>query len=1276
MAAELYVARVLQERLASGATERGWTAEGSAVFADVAGFTALSEQLARRGKEGAEQISDIIGHCFHSILAAAYALEGSLLKFGGDALLLWFDGERHAIRAACAMLDMRDALENVGRIRVAETDVQLQISQGMHAGTFHFFAVGARHTELLPTGPGWSRLVAMEQAAGAGKIVLSGEAAALFPAAAVGDPLGAGRLLVAAPGAAERKPLRPRPRLKAEQVAHCLSPAVRTHVLAGGGTSEHRPVTVAFIRFEGTDAMLEERGIESTALALQGLMEIVEDACEGQDVALLGSDLASNGGKLLVAAGAPKVAGDDEQRALLAARRILDADLPLPVRIGINRGSVFAGDIGPAYRRTYTVMGDAVNLAARVMERAQRYTVLATAGVLEGSSTLFDATPVDPFSVKGKAEPVEAWSVGAARGSRVQSATLQRLPLTGRNDELAVVRRILGSLRAGRGHLIEVSGPPGIGKTRLLEATRDAATNFRKLHTVCEAYTASTPYAVWRDLLRELLDVPRTAGEAATEEALCAAVRERSAALEPWLPLLGTALGLTIAPTPEVELLAERNRRARLHEVVAAFLEATLTGPALIEFENAHHMDGASAELLASLLPRLESRRWLILVARRPGSLGFAFPVPDEAAASGSSSSTRIELGPLTQAAALRMAELATQDHPMPAHALQVLAQRSGGNPQFLRDLVAFAQASGGVAGLPASAEAAALARIDALAPQDRALLRRASVFGLVFHPRMLAWFDGEEDPPPPDDTTWQRLADLFDEEPDGYLRFRQSLLRDTAYEGLPYKLRRQLHGVVAARVEEDARDPDEVAGTLALHYAAAGEPAPAWRYARVAAKQAEAAYAFVDAAGLHERAIAVGEQLPGLAPLELARTRESLGDAWYWAGEYRKALDAYRAARPFVEGYKLLEADLQLKLSRVEEKLGNYPEALHWVERMRETLEHEIGLDAARQMAGGNAWYATVLQAQGRSAEALEWATRAAREAEELDEAETLGNAYLVMGWAHGVLGKPGGEQLMLKALDAYRASGNRVFQASILSNLGAACYWEGRWDDAMDYYRRGREESLRIGNHMQAAAANLNMAEILADRGELADAEQLLQQTMPLWQSSEYRYFLGACLWLLGRVSLRGRRIEEALTRFTRAREVLAEVGAEHEVVDIDTRVAECRLLNGDAQAALAAAEGILAQPRAAEAVARLAPHLHRIRGYALMLDGDPFGAREAFEAGVAVARERSDAFELALVLNALVALDRLEGIEPAQEVVDEAGALIARLRIRALPPVPALG
>ena len=457
-----------------------------------------------------------------------------------------------------------------------------------------------------------------------GEILVSAETAAFLPTDCLGDSKAPGILLLREPpGHDEKRPYIPRPKMPPEPLAHCLSPAIRAHVLAGGGTSEHRPVTIAFIRFEGTDALIEQHGAQAAADALHQLVSVVEAATEELDVAFLASDVDHDGGKLILTAGAPKATGDDEEHMLLALRKIADAKFSLPIRIGVHRGSVFAGDIGPPYRRTYTVMGDAVNLTARVMAKAEPGHVYATGDVLDRSNTLFDTTQLEPFAVKGKAEPIQAWSVGRAKGSRTRQVTLQRLPLTGRNAELGVIRKAFTSARSGAGRLIEIVGDSGIGKTRLLEALSDAAAGFQKLQATCEAYTASIPYVVWRELLREMLEFGRDTPDADIVARLRAEIATRAPDLTPWLPLLAAVFDVEIAPTPEVELLAESNRRTKLHETVARFLEVMVPDKLLVEIDDAHHMDKASAELLAHLTGGLASRPWLFAIGRRPSGTGF-----------------------------------------------------------------------------------------------------------------------------------------------------------------------------------------------------------------------------------------------------------------------------------------------------------------------------------------------------------------------------------------------------------------------------------------------------------------------------------------------------------------------------------------------------------------------------------------------------------------------------------------------------------------------------
>ena len=332
----------------------------------------------------------------------------------------------------------------------------------------------------------------MEHKAGAGGILISPETACVAAGPVSWRRSGTGP--AAAPRAAE--PHEPKSRcaaaeMPAETLARCLSPAIRAHVLAGGGTSEHRPVTVAFIRFEGTDALIERDGPGAAAEALHRLVSVVEAATEQQGVAFLASDVDADGGKLILTAGAPKVTGDDEERMLLALRTIVSADLPVPIRIGVHRGSVFAGDIGPFYRRTYTVMGDAVNLAARLMAKAGPGQIYATADVLDHSNTLFSTRP-SSSRLWSRARR-NRFGHGRWVGSRARARGTLRCSdcrLIGRERELAMMREALASARAGAGRLIEIVGEAGIGKTRLLETLRDDAAGLRQLHAVCEAYSA------------------------------------------------------------------------------------------------------------------------------------------------------------------------------------------------------------------------------------------------------------------------------------------------------------------------------------------------------------------------------------------------------------------------------------------------------------------------------------------------------------------------------------------------------------------------------------------------------------------------------------------------------------------------------------------------------------------------------------------------------------------------------------------------------------------
>jgi class 3 adenylate cyclase len=781
-----YFPRLVIDWFASTPDERHREEVGTVAFVDISGFTKLSEGLARHGKVGAEELTAAIGTCFVTLLDLAVGYGGRLLKFGGDALLLFFSGDAHEARACRAAVEMRRALREVGRMTVLGQRVALRMSVGVHSGPFNFFLVGDSHREFIVAGPGASTVVTMEGTADAGEIVLSPSTAAALRPAVLGTAKGPGFLLRRAPAVPDDS-FRPFELVPDEvDLSRGVPVGLREALITDHPESEHRRVTVAFVHFDGTDEMIGSEGPGVTADRLHSLVTITQRAVERQEVTFLGTDTDRDGGKIILTAGAPATSGDDEHRMLLAVREIMDAGAPVPIRIGVNRGSVFVGEVGPPYRRTFTVMGDAVNLAARLMAKAETGQILSTPEILARSRTRFETIDLEPFSVKGKSRPVRAQAVGTHLGAQTVGTTLE-LPLLGRQAEMRQLAELAAAAAAGHGSVIEIVGQTGSGKSRLVSALRQMASDRMQLSAVCERYDKSTPYHEVRRLLRSLLDLPSDSGDEAMGTRFLAELGGRAPELLPWAPLLARAIGVTVPETAESRDLEEEFRRRRLARVVIDLLAKLLPDTGLFVIEDAHNMDEASADLFGRLAAAVGATSWLWCMTTSDAESGFV-------ALEGSIS--RIELGPLSEEAALELARAATEDAPLPERELSLLVARSGGNPLFLRELIAAARSGDAVESLPESIEEVAAARIDRLPVDARRLMRRMSVLGQSFPVELLA--EVVDDLPAFDDPTWDQLEEFVIRDGTGMLSFRDSLSRDSAYGGLTFQLRRQLHSRAA----------------------------------------------------------------------------------------------------------------------------------------------------------------------------------------------------------------------------------------------------------------------------------------------------------------------------------------------------------------------------------------------------------------------------------------------------------------------------------------------
>ncbi len=1252
-----YLPRLVWDWAGTGTTEVYRELDGSLVSIDLSGFTALSERLAAKGRAGTEELILVISGVFEGLIGIAQRHGGDVLKFRGDALLLLFYGDGHEARACSAASGMQWFIETAGSTMSSVGPVSLRMSTGVYSGPCHFFVVESTHKELVVLGPAASRTFELEDDSEAGEILVSARTAEALEPGRLGEERDGAHLLVRDEPGADAPDLDATLPAPEDSALEAFIPVpLRTHLSVARGEAEHRQVTVAFLKFSDTDAIFERDGGEALAARVQELAQVVGEACSTYGVTWLESDIDRGAGKFYLTAGAPSTGGADEESMLRVLRAVIDAGAGPPLRAGVNRGPVFAGDIGGSSRRTYAVMGDTVNLAARLCGRAEVGQILSTGDVLDRSAARFD-TERQPFLVKGKERAINAYRVGAFTGMR-EEETARALPLVGRETEVAALQEAVNASRMMQTRVLELVGEPGIGKSRLVEELKTLAFGFNQAFAACERYAQSEPFFAWRQVLRRLAGITPEQSREQAGAHLGPWISTVMPDLAPWLPLLAIPFDAEVPPTPESDAIEEAYRFDRLHDVVEQFLQRVLMMPTLLVFEDAHWMDDASRFLITHLTGKAAPRPWLMCVTSRPE--GASVLGPETAGA-------RLVLEPLSDEAAAQLALTAAEEAALSEEALATLAERSGGNPLFVRELVAASKGGGALDSLPETIETLMTTRIDTLDPEDRMLLRYASVVGPRFELTLLGEILADELPDSGELDRWDRLGEFVTWEGSETLAFRHDLVRATAYEGLSFQRRRAIHGRLGEVLEAQAGDHvDEAAPLLSLHFLEAQEHEKAWRYARVAAEQARAKYANVVAGELYERALAAAEHVE-LPSDEVEATWEALGDVAERFADFDKAAAAYERAAALVAGDAPGEARLTLKRGVVCERGGHYDDAIGWYEQGLATVaglaDGEQGLSLRAQLEAASAG---IRHRQGRFEDAIALARQAAAHAEGAGDRRGLAHAYYLLHVAHTRLGKPDPSYREL-ALPIFEEIGDLIGQANVLNNLGVDAYIEGRWEDSLDAYRRSEALRRQAGDVVGTATQKNNEAEILSDQGYLSDARERFEEALRVWRAANYPIGIALATSNLGRVAAREGSFEDALTLFEEALAKLEEIGSAAIANETRAHMAECFVLEGRYREAEELARTVLealgGEPGVTAALAE------RLLGFALHQGRDADGARPHFEASLRIARELPSAFEQAMTLRAMV--DTSYPGEPGAQTEYE--DLVERLGIVSVPSPP---
>jgi class 3 adenylate cyclase/tetratricopeptide (TPR) repeat protein len=1142
--------------------------DGALMFTDISGFTAMSERLSRIGREGAEEITGIVNRYFSAMLTILREYDGHLVKFGGDALLGLFLEPYSTQRAVQSAVRMQEAMREFAELNTSQGVFPLRMKVGLRKGRFFSAQLGnAENMEYMLFGSGVNAAALAEGAAAAGEVLIDRETYnALGMPCQVRPAQNDDRFLhvehIDTQRDFQRSPtimtMLPAPTIKglrrAMKVLRALTPYLPAGLLARLASSpqgmtqegEHRLVAVTFANVHGLGELVERLGPgreEEIVNALNHYFIGMDNAVHGLGGVINKMDLAEHGDKLLAFFGAPMAHEDDAERAVRAALNMQAAlremsiavpeqaglaDLKLTQQIGISFGHVFAGYVGTSWRREYTVMGDEVNLAARLMSVAEPGSIIVSSAAQRKVQALFNLTPRGEVRVKGKSDPVPIFQVTGLRTTTGPLRGLEGLhsSLVGRAAEWEQLAAVLRHLRSGRGQIVSIIGEAGLGKSRLAAELRaqlqtaGPAPTRSGVHWFegrCVSFYESASYRPMQELIGQMIDLH-------SDDDIAEAWNKLRAAVEAWpaadhasasLPYLAHFLGLPLSDVMQEKvryLTAEALQRRTFIAIRTLIEMQARTAPVVFLLDDIHWMDQASLDLLEYLLPLTDAAPIMWLLLYRAERAKGCWKIRERAARDFPHCATEITLDRLSPAETQQLLSNLIRLLQWPFSAQELILRRVEGNPLYLEEVLRTLIESGALARdehgawqmhddvaeikVPDTLQGVMMARLDRLEEPPRQTAQVAAVVGRSFPYSVLTHVvDTEHIELNPCLVRLQQNEIVREDQrvPDLIYAFQHTLMQEVCYDSLLARTRREYHRKIAQFLETNRADPRGPDGDVALlaHHTYAGQDWPrALIYQIEAGRQAQRLFANHEAIDHFHKALHCAGQLPQdetIAQRSLIHT--ALGELLTTTGQYEPALDHLNTAQTLAVECRDSAATAHVCrwLARLYELRGDYATALDWVRQGLEVLDRRETADAAEMLITAGLIYSR----QGEYDAALERCQRGLSIAEHLAELTVLARAYNLLGHLTRLLGQSAmAIEDMQAAYELYERAGDIQGQAIAQNQLANAYFDTGRWQLADENYRHAREAFDLLGDVYNRSFAENNLGGIALNQGRLDDA------------------------------------------------------------------------------------------------------------------------------------------------------------------------------------------
>lgn len=800
-----YVPALVVRRLASNPINQLPKAErfpAGILFVDIAGFTSLAEELSHALGEldGAEELASIVNIYFSHIINIVSEHGGEVVKFAGDALVvIWparyepgpsFGAEEEIQLATgqatqCAIA-LQEQLHNFSAVPGRQLAIQIGISAG-YISAVHLGGVLNR-VEFLLSGTPLSEMSRAEELARPGEIVLSPKAWQYLRHMVEGTNLKHGYHRLDKLHATFRRKTISQPKVTTPDLLLSYIPAaVTSHLQVGQAewSAELRQVTVLFVHLPRYGTSIKHP-YQRTLPQAQAVMTALQTALYRYEGSINKLNVDNKGITLVAAFGLPPLAHDnDPLRGVKAAIEIHLAlnKLNRPNAIGITTGRVFCGSVGHQQRREYTIIGDAVNLASRLMEAVDyeeqdQYTILCDEATYFATKHQLPFDILEPTYVKGKVDPVPVFRPRQPTNKASNFSHLASRPtkLIGRTEERTYFYDQFSSLKQGTtpdNNLFVLEGDMGVGKSRLV-AEFLAITRKMRLYTLLgkgDEMQRMTPFHAWRPIFAELFSLSdvwygsRQQQRNHVLSQLPAGNHERGfpALALRYAPLLNAVLDLSIPDNEFTRRLSDTERVEASHHFFLRLLQLLLQRqgkqkrlPAVFILEDAHLLDAPSLQLALKVSKVITPNLCLITTRPLPTHSTLVFRVDRHRLWLREAKAQWHQLAPLTDKQLISLAQQQLRVNELPDSVAEFISGRAQGNPFYSKTILEQLQNHNLIVtqrrelhirqaldttskiDLPATIAKATLSSLDFLAPTCQLVLKIASVIGNTFTQQQL----------------------------------------------------------------------------------------------------------------------------------------------------------------------------------------------------------------------------------------------------------------------------------------------------------------------------------------------------------------------------------------------------------------------------------------------------------------------------------------------------------------------------------------------------------